>query len=397
MQFTPSPLDLRKHWDLDPDVTFLNHGSFGATPLAVLEYQERLRRRLEKEPVRFFQDELKTLARSAREDLGRFVGAEPDDLAFVPNATTGVNTVVRSLSFEPGDEILITNHGYNACSNAVRFAADRAGATVVTATIPFPVDGPDTILGHILEHVTPNTRLALIDHVTSPTALVFPIGRIVSELMNLGVDTLVDGAHAPGMVDLDIEAIGAAYYTANCHKWMCAPKGTAFLHVREDLQDRIVPTTISHGANSPDSDTSRFRLLFDWTGTHDPTPYLSIPTAIATLDSLLEGGWSAVREHNHTLALAARDVLVDALGIDPPAPDSLLGSMTAVPLPDETAPFSTGYSQPLRDSLLDEFGIEVPVPSWPSWPSRLIRVSAHLYNEIDQYRALARALTEPGV
>ncbi|MDF1595566.1 MAG: aminotransferase class V-fold PLP-dependent enzyme [Acidimicrobiia bacterium] len=387
---------MREHWDLDGSVTFLNHGSFGASPRVVLDHQTNLRRTMEREPVRFFADELEDLARSARAELGRFVGAHPDDLVFVPNATTGVNTVLRSLSFRPGDEILITDHGYNACANAVRFVAERAAAEVVTVAVPFPLDDENLIVERILERVGSRTRLAVIDHITSPTALVFPIHRIVAALADLGVDTLVDGAHAPGMIDLDVDTIGAAYYTGNCHKWMCAPKGAAFLQVRKDRQDLIVPTTISHGANSPRADVSRFRLLFDWTGTHDPTPYLSIPIAIATIDSMLDGGWPAVRARNHDLALRARDLLSDALRIPTPAPDALLGSMASLPLANEPRPFSPRQPQPLRDELMRGYRIEAPVPSWPARPHRLLRVSAHLYNTLDQYQNLADALDAIG-
>ncbi len=388
---------MREHWDLEDGISFLNHGSFGATPRAVLESQSALRRRMELEPVRFFRDELEALAESARGELGRFVGAHPADLAFVPNATTGVNAVVRSLPLQTRDEILITDHGYNACSNAARFAAARAGATVVTARIPFPLDDEDQIVAGILEAVSARTRLAVIDHVTSPTALIFPIRRIVTALAEAGIDTLVDGAHAPGMLDLDIEAIGAAYYTGNCHKWMCAPKGAAFLHVRPDRQDGIVPTTISHGANSSRSDVSKFRLLFDWTGTHDPSPYLSIPAAIATVDSMVDLGWAQVMQRNGELARSARDLLVETLGIPNPAPDRLLGSMAAVPLPDDGDPSSTDGGQPLRDQLLRDYHIEVPVPAWPAWPNRLLRISAHLYNQPDEYERLTRALQEIGI
>jgi len=383
---------MREHWDLEEGISFLNHGSFGATPRAVLESQSALRRRMELEPVRFFRDELETLGESARAELGRFVGAHPADLAFVPNATTGVNAVLRSLPLDARDEILITNHGYNACSNAARFAASRAGATVVTARIPFPLDDEDQIVEAVLEAVSPRTRLAVIDHVTSPTALIFPIKEIVASLADAGIDTLVDGAHAPGMLDLDIEAIGAAYYTGNCHKWMCAPKGAAFLHVRPDRQDGIVPTTISHGANSTRSDVSKFRLLFDWTGTHDPSSYLSIPAAIATVDAMVDGGWAQVMQRNRELARSARDLLVETLGIPSPAPDRVLGSMAAVPLPDDGAPSSTDGSQPLRDRLLRDHHIEVPVPDWPAWPHRLLRVSAHLYNRPDEFHQLVDAL-----
>jgi isopenicillin-N epimerase len=204
-----------------------------------------------------------------------------------------------------------------------------------------------------------------------------------------GIDTLVDGAHAPGMVPVDITAIGAAYYTANAHKWMCAPKGAAFLHVRRDRQDRIVPGTISHGANSSRVDRSRFRLLFDWTGTVDPTAHLAIPAAIETMASLVPGGWPELRQRNHELAVQARDLLVVTLGIDPPAPDHMLGSMAAVPLSDASEPWPVTGPPPLQERLWQDHGIEVPVNVWPGWPHQLLRVSAQIYNRIEQFETLA--------
>ena len=378
-------------WVLDPDVVFLNHGSFGACPQPVLEYQADLRARMEAEPVLFFRN-LESYTDSVRSVLGEFVGADPDDLAFVPNATTGVNTVLRSLPFETGDEILITDHGYNACRNAAVVVAARAGARAVTARIPFPIESPNQVTSAIAEAATPRTKLLVIDHVTSPTALIFPVEQIVSEMAARGVDTLVDGAHAPGMIPLDIEAIGAAYYTANAHKWMCAPKGAAFLHVRRDRQARILPTVISHGANSPRSDRSRFRLLFDWTGTDDPTAHMSIPKAIETMDSAATDGWSALMQNNRLLALRARDVLADALRIAPPAPDGMLGAMAALPLWPASGAQPAKGSTPLEQRLWNDHRIEVPINVWPSWPRQLLRVSAQIYNSLDQYDLLAGAL-----
>ncbi len=378
-------------WLLDPDVEFLNHGSFGACPRPVLEHQSALRGRMEAEPIQFFAN-LEEPADSVRSVLGQFVGADPDDLAFVVNATTGVNTVLRSLDFEPGDEILITDHVYNACRNAAVAVAERSGARVVTARVPFPIGSPDEVVDAIVSAVTARTRLLLVDHVTSPTALVFPVERIVAEMSVRGVDTLIDGAHAPGMVPVDLEAIGSAYYTANAHKWLCAPKGAAFLHVRRDRQAGIVPTVISHGANSPRSDRSRFRLLFDWTGTNDPTAHLVIPTAIKTMNAQMPGGWPALQQRNHAMALAARDLLVDALQIDRPAPDEMVGAMAAVPLPPATGDPPVFGRTALQQRLWQDHHIEVPINVWPEWPQQLLRVSVQIYNRIEQYALLAGLL-----
>jgi isopenicillin-N epimerase len=311
----------------------------------------------------------------------------------MPNATTGVNTVLRSLEFEPGDEILITDHIYNACRNAATLVAERSGARVVTAGIPFPIRSADEVVDAIVDRVSSRTRLLLVDHVTSPTALVYPITRIVAEMAERGIDTLVDGAHAPGMIPLDVNAIGAAYYTANAHKWMCAPKGAAFLHVRRDRQADIVPTVISHGANSPRTDRSRFRLLFDWTGTTDPTPHLAIPTAIDTMASLVPGGWPALMQHNHRLALHARDLLIGALSIGPPAPDGMLGAMATVPLSDAAGHPLPSQRTAVQEWLWEDQRIEVPVSVWPEWPHLILRVSAQIYNRVDQFERLATALS----
>jgi isopenicillin-N epimerase len=387
---------VRAHWTIDPEITFLNHGSFGACPKPVLEAQSVFRAQLEREPVRFFLRECDKLIQEAYEALGAFIGANSADLAFVNNATSGVNTVLRSLVFEPGDELVITAHGYNACNNAVRFVAEKSGAKVLVAEIPFPIQSPDQAFDAILEKVTSKTRLVLIDHVTSPTGIVLPVERIVNELRERGIDTLIDGAHAPGMLALDLDKLGAAYYTGNCHKWMCAPKGAAFLHVRRDKQALIRPLSISHGANSTRTDISRFRVEFDWTGTTDPTPWLAIPAAIAFMSSLFPGGMAEVAQHNRRMALAARQWLSEALSTTLPAPESMIGSLGAVVLPDAHGPSPEAplYLDPLQENLFTRHQIEVPIVPFPRWPQRLVRFSAQIYNDPEEYRRLGKALID---
>lgn len=391
----PTTDDLARLWGLDPAVRFLNHGSFGACPIPVREAQARLRERLERNPVAFFVREWEPLLDAARAALAEFVGARPADLVFVPNATTGVNTALGALELRTGDELLTTSHEYNACRNALEAVAARAGARVISVPIPFPITGPDVVVEAVLSRVTPRTRLLLVDHITSPTALILPVEELVRELNARGIDTLVDGAHGPGMLPLRLDALGAAYYTGNCHKWLCAPKGAAFLHVRADRQAGLRPLVISHGANALRRDRSRFQLEFDWTGTHDPTPYLCVPEAIRFLGGLLPGGWDALRARNRGLAIEARDILCETLGIAPPCPESMLGSMASVPLalgPSVAPPDGVPCEDPLERVLFERYGIVVPVMRWHDPPARITRVSAQAYNRREQVEALAAAL-----
>lgn len=387
----PSPL--AKHWTLDPGVVFLNHGSFGATPRHVLELQAQLRARMEAEPVRFFLRELEGLMNAAREQLARFLGCDAEGLVAIPNATYGVNAVLRSLRLSPGDELLTTDHEYNACRNVLDDVAAKQGATVTVANIPLPLRSEDEVVAGVLEKVTTRTRLLLIDHVTSPTALVLPVAVIVSALRARGIDTLVDGAHAAGMLDLNLTALGAAYYTGNLHKWTCAPKGAGYLYVDRIRRDQVRPLAISHGQTSPRTDRSRYQLEFDWTGTDDPTPFLCVPSALETLASMADGGWPAVRARNHALALRGREILCESLGVALLTPDSMIGSMAAIALPPSPsiAPRSTLLLEPLQDALFAR-GIEVPIVPWPAPPSRLVRISAQLYNDEADYVRLADAL-----
>ena len=376
---------MKQHWTLDPSITYLNHGAFGATPRVVLEKQNEVRAQMEREPVRFMARELEPLIDASRAELAAFLNADPAGLAFLPNATAGVNAVLRSLDLDKFDELLVTSQEYNACRNVIDYVAGVNGTKVVVADVPFPIASPEVVLERVLEKVTERTRLVLIDHVTSQTALIFPVRELIAALHERGIDTLVDGAHAPGLLPLNLRELSAAYYTGNLHKWVCAPKGAAFLYVRENRRAGVRPALISHGANSPRRDRGRYLLEFDWTGTYDYSPWLCVPEALRFMGSLLPGGWPSIVHRNRELALRARDLLCETLQIEPPAPDSMLGSMAAVPLPD-------GPSDPLQDQLLFEHHIEVPVIPWPAPPKRILRVSAQMYNVFEDYETLASAL-----
>ena len=382
--------DVRELWAIEPGLDYLNHGSFGACPKAVLDHQTGLRAKMERNLVQFLARDLEGLLDEARGALGEFAGADPDDLAFVPNATAGVNTVLRSLELQPGDEIVATNHLYNSCRNALSWQEAR-GVRPVYAQVPWPIAGPWQIVEAVLGAVTPRTKLVMLDHITSPTGLIFPVAEIVRRLPE--VDVLIDGAHAPGMVPLDLRAIGAAYYTGNCHKWLCTPKGSAFLHVRRDRQAALKPMAYSHGLNAPRTDRSRFRLVFDWYGTDDPTPFLCIPFALKYLASLMP--WPQLMERNHAMVLAGRRLLLEALNVPEPAPEFMLGSLAALPLPDwsgERPKHEGVWWHPFQKRLLEQHRIEVPVMIFPELPRQLIRISAQLYNSLDQYGRLAEVL-----
>lgn len=383
-------------WALDPAVSHLNHGSFGAAPIPVLETGRRLRGQMESNPTRFMLETYQPLLDESRRRLAEYIGADPEGLVFVNNATAGVNAVLRSLEAEwrPGDEIVITDHTYNACRNAALVSAARAGATLKTARFPYPIAEPGQITEGVMAAVTDRTRLVMLDAVTFSSAIVTPLAEIVSRL-EPETATLVDAAHAPGMVDCNVTEIGASYITANCHKWMCAAKGAGFLYVRPDRRDRIYAAVISHGYNGAwPSGGGRLHQQFDWTGTDDPAAWLTVPVAIDAMASLQPDGWAGVRRANRELCLQGRDLLIDALDIPPPAPDGMLGSIASFPLPGRAGSDdgATEVFDPLMARLRAEWNIEVPVFAHLDPPQRLLRISAQQYNHRAEYERLAEAL-----
>ncbi len=381
-------------WSLDPGVLHLNHGSFGACPSQILEKQAELRRQMESNTLGFFEQDLPELLDKAREALGSFLKAPASDLVFVDNATTGVSTVLANLDLSAGDRILVTDHGYNACSNAAHYFASRTGARVDVVNLRFPNSDADEFIDDILGACTPRTRLLLIDHITSPTALIMPLEAIIPVVQQRGIQVLVDGAHAPGMLPLSLAELGADYYTGNCHKWMCAPKGTAFLYVRPEHQSKLHPLTISHGMNRPVGDSTRFRLEFDWIGTRDLTGFLTLPTLIGYLDGVSSHGWGGIMARNRALAVEARDLIGQELGLEPPCPVDMIGSLVTVCLPKAKRTTFTDYHavDPLKEVLRHSHGIEVSLSAWPSPAGRYLRVSAQLYNALSHYQQLTKAL-----
>jgi len=348
---------------------------------------------MEAEPVQFLWRRYEERLEPSREALARFLNARARDLVFVSNATTAVNAVLRSVKLRSGDELLTTNLDYNACHNVLKEAAREHRAKLVTAEVPFPVGSAKEIIEAVLRWVTKKTRLVMLDHVTSNTALVLPIRQLVSELEKRGVQTLVDGAHAPGMLDLDLEDLRPSYYTGNLHKWVCAPKGAAFLWTREEFQSALQPAVVSHGNNTHRPGYSEFQDRFDWAGTLDPTPWMCVGETIRWMGRLLPGGWPAIRKRNHDLAVQARTLLCRELNLTLPCPEALLGSMATLPLPEGfQGTQRTGKIDPEQLKLYDEFGIEVPWMRFGNPARRFFRVSAQVYNTAADYQYLASAL-----
>jgi isopenicillin-N epimerase len=388
----PLPSGYAKFWILDTATVFLNHGSFGACPRVILDRQTDYRQRLEARPVQFLMREMEGMLDRSRREVAEFVHAAPEDLVFVQNSTTAVNTVFRSLKLNPGDEILFTSHIYGACRRLLEYISREAGVELIEAAFDFPTASEEMILDAILEKVTPRTRIALIDHISSATALIHPVETIVKELDRRGVDTLIDGAHALGSIPLDLKNIGAAYYTANCHKWLCTPKSAAILHVRSDKQKGVVPVVISHAGHEAEP----FAERFFWPGTYDPTAALCVSDAIGYIGSMVPGGWPAVMKHNHDLCVEARELICRMLKISMPCPDRMIASMATFCLPPQAGAVPVDYKSfsPLQEILFRKYKIEIPIWNWPSPPSRLVRISAQLYNSLSQYEYLATALSD---
>ena len=348
---------------------------------------------MEAEPVQFLWRRYEEQIDPSRAALAKFLGARTRDLVFVTNSTTGVNAVVRSLELKAGDELLTTNLDYNACHNVLLEATRRAGAKLVTAPVPFPLKHEDEIVEAILRTVTKRTRLAMIDHVTSDSGMVLPVARVIRELEKRGVDTLVDGAHAPGMVPLDVAKLRPAYYTGNLHKWVCAPKGAAFLWAREDKQRGLQPPVISHGNNRHRAGYSEFQDRFDWPGTFDPTAWMCVGDAINWMGELLPGGWTELRARNRALAVDARRMLCKKWDVSPPCPEDMIGSLATIPLPRKfQGKLSGGKIDAEQLRLHDRFGIEVPFNRING--QRYLRISAQVYNSLADYERLGAAVIQ---
>jgi isopenicillin-N epimerase len=368
----------RSEWDLDPDFLTVNHGSFGATPRSVIAAQRAWQDQMERQPSRFMNTVYSGAIRDAAAALGAFVNARGSDIVFVENATTGCNAVLRSFALSPGDTVTMLSHAYGAVHNAVRFISEGAGAHIVQAVVPYPDPTEDSLVNAVAATLTPRTRLAIIDHITSGSAIVLPIQRIVAVCHEAGVPVLVDGAHAPGQVDLDLTAIGADWYSGNCHKWLCAPKGCAFLHAEPDRQAGLHPGTISHGYGQG------FLAEFDWTGTTDPSRFLAVSEAIAFHARL---GGPVLRARNRQLAAQGAETVAHRLNTQVGTHGAVAGAMATVRLPVEDP--TAAHALDIRRRLMAA-GTDAPVHALDG--ALWLRLSAFAYNELDDYVRLGEVV-----
>ncbi len=382
---------LRHEWSIPDDVTYLNHGSFGPSPRVVQAERTRWYQRLEAQPMDFYLRTLDDALDEARRALADLVGAEPDQLAFVENATTAMNVVARTLAatLRAGDEVLLSDHEYGAVKRIWQKTCEPLGARVVEASWPLRPQRQEELVDALLDRVTPRTRLIVVSHVTSPTALIVPVERICREASQRGVPVCVDGPHALATLPLRLRQLGCAFYTASCHKWLCAPFGSGFLYVADEFRQQVRPAVVSWGQNLAGR-PPRWLDEFDWVGTRDPSPYLAVPAAIRFL---ADYGLQRFRQDTHKLARLARQLVSEAAGAEPLVPDSpqWYGPMLSFALPASQVQPQPGLHDPLQEALWQRFRIEVPVWTWRQ--TRLLRVSCHLYNSVDDLQRLADALS----
>jgi len=415
----PSTINLpvaAEQFQIRPDITFLNHGSFGACPRPVFATYQEWQRLLETDPVEFLGRRLDGMLREAREHLAAYLfqypqtgrertlllpppeemyihqtlksqvkmplGTQANQVVFVNNATFGVNIIARSLQLAPGDVVLATNHEYGAADRAWRFICRQRGAHYINQPIPLPIESDESLLEHLWQGVTPHTKVIFISHITSPTALIFPIEKLCQRARAAGIITVIDGAHAPGHIPLNLDAPGADFYVGNCHKWLCAPKGSAFLYARPERQELLQPLIVSWGWESEEPGVSTFQDFFGWVGTDDPASYLSVPAAIAFQH---EHNWDAVRLACHELASFARQQITTLFDTEPICPDSShwWGQMCTIQLPD-------GDAHSLQTRLREEWSIEIPIIPWNN--HRYIRLSIQGYNSPADVERLLLAL-----
>lgn len=392
---TPGEVRAPASWPVQPELTMLNHGSYGLCPVAVREAQRRLRERMDADPVRFFKRDLEMFADRARDRVSRLVNAPASCLALVPNATFAVASVLHAVDLQPGDEVLVTNHEYNATLNELNRLCARSGARVVTSEIPMVGVTPELVVERVAEKLSDHTKLVVVSHIASASALVFPVHEIVRRVRERGIDILVDGAHAPGQIPVDLGALRPTYYAASCHKWLCTPKGTGFFYAEPERHASIKPLALSCRVHELREDRDPFLCDFDYVGTNDYTGNLVLPEAIEHLAAQAPGGMAELMHINHELVLAGARLIAERTDAVLPAPESMIGTMAGLILPEDPAPGRPcAFEDPIWDALYERHNIQVPVWPLPGVARRVLRISAHLYNSIEDFEKLASALGE---
>lgn len=373
---------LRHLFLLRPGVVFLNHGSFGACPRPVFEAYQAWQLELERNPVEFMQRRATALLQEARECLGRFVGADADDLVFVTNATTALNVVARSLALAPGDEVLSTDHEYGAMNRTWELVCRKRDARYINRTVPLPIASTEQVVDAVWSGVTDRTRVLFLSHITSSTALIMPVGELVRRAREAGIMTVVDGAHAAGQVPLDLSGLGADYYCGNCHKWMMAPKGCGFLHARREMQHLLEP--LVGGRMGEEAEGSRLIGEHQYQGTRDVAAFLSVPAAVRFMQ---EHDWPRVRQECHELLRHAKKEVLEMTGVPPVTPDGAqwFSQMGVLPIP----PCDTAA---LRRKLLEEYAIEIPLTGLKE--HLFVRLSVQGYNSPSEVALLIKAIGE---
>ena len=375
---------LKDQFLLDPNVTFLNHGSFGATPHPVFKIYQEWQCRMERQPVQFLITELPDLLADARQALGLYLNADPNNLVYIPNATFGLNAIARSLNLNEHDEVLTTNHEYGACDNIWQFLSQKRGFAYIQQPIPLPIESDDMIVEQFWQGVTLETKAIFLSHITSATAVRFPVTKICQRAREAGILTIIDGAHAPGQIPLDMAEIGADFYFGNAHKWLCSPKGAAFLFTRPEKQHLLEPLIVGWGWGEDRTFTygSDYLDYFQWLGTNDLSAYLSVPAAISFQE---ENHWPQVRQNCHQILQDALTRIQAFTGMISPYPDdSYYHQMAVVPLPP------VADLEALKAKLYDDFKIEIPCIQW--YDKQFIRISIQAYNSQEDIESLVNAL-----
>lgn len=362
--------NLRRLFMFDPDVTFLNHGSFGAVPRSVFREYQSWQRELERQPVEFLGRRFTQLMLDARLSLADYIHTLPTDVVFTPNVTVSINIVARSLGLAEGDEVLSTDHEYGACDRTWRFLSRERGFRYNQQPIPLPIRSENEFINSLWKGVTPKTKVIFLSQITSPTATIFPVAAVCARARREGILTVIDGAHAPGQIPLNMDSIGADFYGGNLHKWLCAPKGAGFLYARSSVQHLLKPLIVSWGYESENPSNSQFVDYHEWTGTRDIAAYLAVSAAIKFQ---ADHNWDSVRGDCHSLAREAQQRISKLTGLAPlHANESYFGQFVSIPLPDKFSPAL------LKEELYSRYKVEVPIIAWNG--RKLIRVSVQGYN-----------------